>query len=166
MNKHKIIAIWAEDLNGLIGFNNQLPWNNTTDLQNFKKTTLNSYLIMGRATFEGMGGKSLPYRKTIVITSDPNYVTTDKNTSIVHSVDEALALVKTLNSNVFVCGGKSIYKQFMPYVDTIIKTVINNTYLGDTYIDPIDTTIWEEIHCSKHTHRQEPPIMVSTFSRK
>lgn len=166
MTKHKIAALWAEDLNGLIGFNNHLPWHNTADLKNFKKTTLNSYLIMGRATFEGMGGKSLPHRKTIVLTSNPNYVTTDKNTSIVHSVNEALTLIKTLHSNVFICGGKSIYKQFTPYIDTIIKTVINDVYLGDTYIDPIDTSIWEKIHCSKYTHLQEPPIIVSTFIRK
>lgn len=166
MTKHKIVAIWAEDLNGLIGYDNQLPWHNTADLQNFKKTTLNSYLIMGRATFDGLGGKSLPHRKAIVLTSDPKYTTNDANTTIVHSVNEALALIKTLHSNVFVCGGKSIYNQFMPYVDTIIKTVITDTYLGDTYIDPLDTSIWEEIHCSKYTHRQEPPIIVSTFIRK
>lgn len=121
---------------------------------------------MGRTTFEGMGGKSLPHRKTIVLTSNTNYTTSDVNTTIVHSVDDALALIKTLNSNVFVCGGKSIYKQFMPYIDTIIKTVITDAYLGDTYIDPIDTSIWVEKHCSKHTHRQETPIIVSTFIKK
>lgn len=166
MTKPKIVALWAEDLNGLIGFNNYLPWHNTLDLQNFKKATLNSYLIMGRATFDGMGGKSLPHRKTIVLTSDPKYITNDANTTIVYSVDEALDLIKTLNSNVFICGGKSIYKQFMPYVDTIIKTTIMDTYLGDTYIDPIDTSIWKESHSCKYTHRQETPIVVSTFIKK
>lgn len=166
MTKHKIVAIWAEDLNGLIGYDNQLPWQNKADLQNFKKTTLNSYLIMGRTTFDGMGGKSLPHRKTIVLTSDPKYTTDDTNTTIVYSIDEALKLIKTLNSNVFICGGKSIYKQFIPYVDTIIKTTIMDTYLGDTYVDPIDTSIWKESHSYKYTHRQETPIIVSTFIRK
>ena len=49
-----INAIWAEDRNGLIGFNGKLPWNLPRELQHFKKVTDNSIIVMGRKTYDGM----------------------------------------------------------------------------------------------------------------
>ncbi|OTO19441.1 dihydrofolate reductase, partial [Enterococcus sp. 3H8_DIV0648] len=48
-----LIAIWAQDKNGLIGKNNRLPWHLPNDLRFFKETTINHTLVMGRKTFEG-----------------------------------------------------------------------------------------------------------------
>ena len=44
----KIKLIWAQDLNGGIGFKNDLPWFSKEDLKNFKLITLNSTIVMGR----------------------------------------------------------------------------------------------------------------------
>lgn len=40
MNKRKIIAVWAEDINGLIGKDNGLPWKKPEDLKHiiYKRT--------------------------------------------------------------------------------------------------------------------------------
>ena len=65
-----LIAIWAQDKNGLIGKENHLPWHLPNDLRFFKETTINHTLVMGRKTFEGMGGRPLPNRQTIVLTRD------------------------------------------------------------------------------------------------
>ncbi|WP_226343640.1 dihydrofolate reductase, partial [Streptococcus pneumoniae] len=47
----KIVAIWAQDEEGVIGKDNRLP----AELQHFKETTLNHAILMGRVTFDGMG---------------------------------------------------------------------------------------------------------------
>ena len=44
--------IAAISTNGVIGLNNQLPFDYPEDLKHFKETTLNSAIIMGRKTFE------------------------------------------------------------------------------------------------------------------
>ena len=45
MNK-KIVAIWAQDEEGVIGKDNRLPWYLPAELQHFKETTLNHAILM------------------------------------------------------------------------------------------------------------------------
>lgn len=49
----KIVAIWAQDEEGVIGKDNRLPWHLPAELQHFKETTLNHAILMGRVTFDG-----------------------------------------------------------------------------------------------------------------
>ena len=44
----KIVAIWAEDENRLIGVNDRLPWRLPKELKHFKETTMGQALLMGR----------------------------------------------------------------------------------------------------------------------
>jgi len=60
----KIVAIWAQDEEGVIGKDNRLPWHLPAELQHFKETTLNHAILMGRVTFDGMGRRLLPKRET------------------------------------------------------------------------------------------------------
>ena len=68
----KIHLIWAQDKNGGIGYKGQLPWHIPEDLQNFKKLTLNSTILMGRKTWESLPIKPLPRRRSIVLTPKKN----------------------------------------------------------------------------------------------
>ncbi|HPJ00085.1 MAG TPA: dihydrofolate reductase, partial [Enterococcus sp.] len=68
-----LVALWAQDKNGLIGKDNRLPWSLPADLKFFKETTIGNTIVMGRKTFEGMGKRALPFRQTIVLTRDKNY---------------------------------------------------------------------------------------------
>ncbi|SNE11056.1 dihydrofolate reductase [Streptococcus pneumoniae] len=43
----KIVAIWAQDEEGVIGKENRLPWHLPAELQHFKETTLNSCYLDG-----------------------------------------------------------------------------------------------------------------------
>lgn len=40
-----ITAIWAQDKNGLIGNNGDLPWHNPDDLKMFKELTLGKTIV-------------------------------------------------------------------------------------------------------------------------
>ncbi len=63
-----VSLIVAASTNNVIGKNNQLPWNLPVDMKFFKNTTWGMPVMMGRKTFESMGGKALPGRKNIIIT--------------------------------------------------------------------------------------------------
>lgn len=64
----KIVAIWAQDEEGVIGKDNRLPWHLPAELQHFKETTLNHAILMGRVTFDGIGRRLLPKRETLILT--------------------------------------------------------------------------------------------------
>ena len=50
-----IVLVAAVGENNVIGRDGQLPWRLKSDLQHFKKLTLNRPVIMGRKTFESIG---------------------------------------------------------------------------------------------------------------
>lgn len=110
-----LIAIWAQDKNGLIGKDNKLPWYLPNDLKFFKNNTINNTLVMGRKTFEGMGGRPLPDRETIILTKDPNYKA--ENVKILHSIDEVIGLANRQSTPVFVGGGTEIFRALLPHFD-------------------------------------------------
>ena len=66
----EIHLIWAQEHDGGIGKNGQLPWHIPEDLKNFKKITLNSTIVMGRKTWDSLPFKPLPKRKNIIFTKN------------------------------------------------------------------------------------------------
>lgn len=136
-----LIAIWAQDKNGLIGKDNKLPWYLPNDLKFFKNNTINNTLVMGRKTFEGMGGRPLPDRETIILTKDPNYKA--ENVKILHSIDEVIGLANRQSTPVFVGGGTEIFKELLPYFDYLYRTVIDETFTGDVYMPTVDWSQWK-----------------------
>ena len=65
----KIVLVAAIGDNLVIGREGQLPWHLKSDLQHFRKVTLNRPVIMGRKTHE-LIGKLLGGRTNIVLTRD------------------------------------------------------------------------------------------------
>src|SRR6185312_4247329 len=55
--------IYAVSPEGVIGVGNAIPWKYPGDLRRFKRLTLGSTVVMGRATFESMGKKPLKGRR-------------------------------------------------------------------------------------------------------
>ena len=105
--------------NGELGKNNDLIWHFREDMQFFKRTTIESTVIMGRKTFESLP-KALPKRRNVVVSKTPDFKA--EGAEIVKSVEEALE--KTKEDKVFIIGGASIYKAFLPFCDEIYLTEI------------------------------------------
>jgi len=117
----EIHLIWAQDFDGGIGKQGQLPWHISEDLQNFKKITLISPIIMGRKTWESLPFKPLPNRRNIVLSSSKI-----SNVEVYHSIDDCLTLLeKELVSKVFIIGGAAIYKSFFSYASHLHITFVN-----------------------------------------
>ncbi len=124
----KIIV--AHDKNRLIGNGSQIPWHVKEDFKHYKETTMGHTLIMGTTTFESIG-KPLPGRRTIVLNFDKNY-----DAQGCEVCDNYLELVERYQNSpevVFVCGGASIYKLFLPYSEELIISEIKGDYSGDVY---------------------------------
>ncbi|KAF1298074.1 dihydrofolate reductase [Enterococcus sp. JM4C] len=160
-----LAAIWAQDENGLIGKQDQLPWHLPSDLKFFKQMTESNTLIMGRKTFEGMGGRPLPNRKTIVLTRDQTYVAA--GVEVMHSLAEVLAYEKEYDGITFVAGGSMIYKEFLPHCSVLYRTVIHHAFDGDAYFPEVDWDNWSQISLSEGAQDEKNlyPFQFETYHR-
>ena len=129
-----ISMIAAVGKNLELGKNNDLIWHFKEDMKFFKETTMGHPVIMGRKTFESLP-KALPGRKNIVISANPEYKA--DGAEVVTSVEEAIKLAETEDTDAFVIGGGRIYTEFLPYADNLYLTEINaecpdaDTYFPD-----------------------------------
>ena len=100
-------AIVVADRNWAIGRNNGLLFSLPGDMKRFRALTTGGTVILGRRTLDSFpGGRSLPRRRNIVITRDPDFCRED--CEVVHSPDAALALAGD-GDDVWLIGGGSIY---------------------------------------------------------
>lgn len=113
-----IIACVSKNLG--IGICNKLPWHIPADLKFFKKVTSGHSIIMGRKTFDSIGGKPLPNRENIVLSKDH------------FSFDEVIDTIKNNKDTkkYFVIGGSQVYKLFLPYADNLYLTKIISSPKG------------------------------------
>jgi dihydrofolate reductase len=131
MNKPKISMIAAVAKNLAIGKNNQLLWHLPEDLKRFKTITQGHAVIMGSKTFESLG-RPLPRRTNIVIAINQDYQA--PGAVVAHSIEEAITAAKKYEpEEVFVIGGGSIYKQFLPLADKLYITLVDKDFEADTF---------------------------------
>ena len=136
-----ISFVYAQEARGGIGYQNQLPWHLPNDLKFFKETTMGHTMLMGRKTFESMGRRLLPGRKTVVMTRDLNYGKEIEGLTVIHRLEEGLELAK--DQELMVIGGADIFKLFLPYADKIIRTLIEREFPSDVFMPAIDEAEWQ-----------------------
>lgn len=157
--------IWAEDLNGIIGNKNKLPWSISTDLKYFKNKTSEHVIVMGSKTFESLNFKPLPNRLNIVLTNNKDYINNEKfkeNKELIftNDIDKILNLSKF--EDVYIIGGASIYKQFLPHADEILRTKIQKSYKGDTFMEPLPKH-FRKVNITKVQNDKEPELWFEVF---
>jgi dihydrofolate reductase len=136
-----IISAVAE--NGVIGNKNALPWHLPADFKYFKENTLGKTIVMGFKTFQSIGNKPLPGRKNIILNNDAGYVPPER-CFVAHSIDELLVMTKN-DPEVMICGGASVYKQFLTLAKRLYLTFIHQSFDGDTYFPEVDFKEWKEV---------------------
>ncbi len=137
-----ISIIVAIARNNAIGMNNQLLWHISNDLKRFKKITAGHTVIMGKKTLESLPSGPLPKRRNIILSDKPNDVIEGCET--VNSIQDAIDLVKNENE-VFIIGGGSVYRQFLPLADKLYLTIVEKDFEADTFFPEIPFTEWETI---------------------
>ena len=137
--------------NRTIGINGGLPWNISEDLRLFKTVTMGHPIIMGRKTFESIGG-ALVGRTNIVVTRNQKFLANDieKAYDFDEALKQAIAFEElwgqdNLVQEIFVIGGAEIYTQALGRVDRIYLTEIQAEPIGDAHFPKIDWSEWTEI---------------------
>jgi dihydrofolate reductase len=110
----KMIA--ACTTHGVIGVDGKIPFDYSADMKHFKALTLNSTVVMGRKTFEGIG-KPLPKRRNIVISSNKiqDMETYSSLLDLIYHLD--------CNAEIWLIGGSAIYQEGMKYAQEIHLTI-------------------------------------------
>lgn len=126
MNRNfRVIA--AIGLNtGIIGSSdsNSIPWKIPSDLAFFKNTTLYSTILMGSRTFDSLGNRNLPNRRSVVLTRSPDSLRGQPH-AIYTSFEDAL---KYEDPNLFVIGGSHIYRECLRFnPKTIYLTIVDDS---------------------------------------
>ncbi len=121
-----VIAIANVSKNWAIGKQGKLLCTIPEDMQRFRSLTMGNVVIMGNSTLKSLPGK-LPLEgrfNIVLIGRDDSCAPESVNGShekkiplvFAHSVEQALDFVSGFrDDDVFVVGGASIYKQFLPY---------------------------------------------------
>lgn len=125
-----IIAAIAEK-DRAIGKDNALLWHIPEDFKHFKDLTSGHAIIMGENTHRSIG-RPLPNRTNIVLSINPDF--SPEGCLVVRSIDEALEQARIVETDeVFICGGASIYRQFLPLADRLYLTLVEGEYAADTF---------------------------------
>jgi dihydrofolate reductase len=142
-----IVAVYSD---WGIGSDGTQPVVLKADRTHFKELTMGAAVIVGRKTLEDFpGGRPLKGRYNIVVSRRNIEL---EGAELVHSTEEALEAAKA-HERCLVIGGASIYRQFMPYVDTVHITKIDLAPKSDSYFanldsDPawrrVEDEVWQE----------------------
>lgn len=145
-----ISIVVAVAQNGVIGYQNNMPWHLPNDLRYFKRITLGHTIIMGRRTFESIG-RPLPKRTNIVVSRQAPPQILPQGVYWVASLQEALQLaVQHKEDEVFVIGGGQIYIQALPLANRLYITLIEAMPEGDTFFALPTHSHWEKITDEPH----------------
>ena len=109
------------------------------DRRRFKTLTDGCTIISGRKTFEDFR-KPLPNRKNIILTRDRDYRV--DGAVIKHSVDDILSEISGDHAEkVFVIGGGSVYRLFLPLCALAYVTKIEAAPPSDTFFPNLDESL-------------------------
>ena len=128
-----IKGIVAADRNWAIGKINkktgvgQLLFSIPADLAYFKSNTLNKICIFGKATYDSLPKRPLPGRVNVVLWDKATSLDCLEGCITFNAFEPLLNFVKILSKeyDVFVCGGASVYKLFLPYYDEVLVTKVD-----------------------------------------
>jgi dihydrofolate reductase len=166
----KIVLVAAIGENNVIGRDGQLPWRLKSDLQHFRKLTINKPVIMGRKTYASIG-KPLKDRTNIVLTSDLGLAA--PGTVLASSMDEALALARQDAAargvdEIMIIGGSDVFAAMMPVADRLEITHVHASPDGDVTFPPIDPAVWREVERTEHARgpQDDSDFTVAAYLRR
>lgn len=141
-----------------IGVDGRIPWRYSADLKRFRRLTLGSSIVMGRITWESLGGKPLSERRNLVVTSRML-----EGVECFPTLDAALAGV---SGAAWFIGGERIYREALVTHANLIDMV----YVPDHVTEPhavrfpsIDEDDWEAGPLEPH---DDPALRVRRYRRR
>jgi|TARA_B100001079_G_scaffold71680_2_gene61434 dihydrofolate reductase len=139
LNSQSIIcgAIVAVNPDRVIGIDGGLPWHYSEDLKRFKRLTLGSTIIMGRHTWESIGGRPLPGRRNLVLSR--------RSLGGIETFAQIGDALATCEGEVWFIGGGQVYAAALPFCQWVDVTFVPDLVSGDhlTYFPELDPEQWQ-----------------------
>jgi dihydrofolate reductase len=164
-----IVLVAAIGENGVIGNQGALPWRLKSDLQHFKKLTLNKPVIMGRKTFDSIG-KALKNRTNIVLSRDLSRAA--PGAVLATSLDAAFGYAradadKRGVKEIMVIGGSDVFEAALDVADRLEITRVHASPPGDSHFPPINPQQWREVRRERHARgpADEADFTILTYER-
>ena len=144
----KISLIVAVAKNKVIGDKGAMPWDLPSDLENFKKITMNKPMIMGRKTFDSIG-RPLPGRDNIVVSRNPNI--SKDGIILCNDIDTAVSIAnecaeRRKTDEIMVIGGEYIFKAFVNKADKLYLTEVDSSPDGDVFFPNFNLNNFNQIY--------------------
>lgn len=124
-------AIVAMARNRAIGHQGQIPWHLPEDLAFVKQMTLRHDLLMGRRTWDSLGGKPLPQRRHFVVTRSPTPL---PGAVLVNDLACLNHLRGETERVLWLFGGAELYRLLLPCCSDLFLTIVDAEPEADTFM--------------------------------
>jgi dihydrofolate reductase len=159
-----LAIIAAKSKNNAIGFENKMPWKQRNDLQRFKSLTYGHTVIMGRKTYASMGGKALPDRSNIVLTTNVipfceiyNRPGKGMDCTVMSDLKQACRPFHIHDfpyhmhlETGFIIGGERLFREGMEMANVMYITELDCEVKGDAFFPEIDPSVWKVVAQEKY----------------
>jgi len=157
--KNTITMIAACGTNNELGYKNNLPWKRMDhDMQRFHSCVQGMVIVMGKNSYDHLP-IDLHWKECIVL-AEKQYATKFKRTAVLCSLDEVFAYIQEKygeGEEVIICGGASIYRQFLPIANKILLTRIDGAFEADAYFPGLISEEWDEIERVEYKKDEKNP---------
>lgn len=161
-----LTLIAALDERDAIGRGNNLPWHLPADMKHFRRLTLGHTVVMGRRTFDSLPKGALSDRRNVVLTNCRDLHL--EGCLVAHSLQEALDACRD-DADVFVIGGRDIYRQMMPVADQLCLTRVHHVFPeADVFFPAVDWREWTEAERTECEADERNPYALTfvTYTRR
>jgi dihydrofolate reductase len=136
-----IRLIVAHDRERGIGRDNELMWKLPNDMAHFRRHTMGNVVVMGRKTYESIGG-GLKGRTNIVLSRTLPLIQ-EGDVYVERHFQPTLKRIKESPRDVYIIGGAEIYRQFLPHADEVIVTEVDGFFGADAFFPALSPYLWE-----------------------
>lgn len=156
----ELILIAAMAQNRVIGKNNKIPWHIPEEMKYFKEKTMGHALIMGRKTFESIE-TPLPGRLNVVLSRKKGLHS--HGFLFADSLEKGIECCRDYEK-IFILGGQDLFRESMKIADTILLSILDQEYEGDTFFPQIPMEQFQLL--SERRMGDTQPFTLHTYRRK
>jgi len=164
----KIIShLVAVSNNGVIGVDNDLPWNLKADLAHFREYTLNKTIVMGRKTFESIG-RPLPKRTNYVVSRTIESI---PGAHVFKSLDDAFKSAESnsdeADNELVIIGGGYLFRDTIDTFNKLLITRVDCDIEGDVFYPELDLSKWSLLNTESFNkdHENDYNFKIEEYSK-
>jgi len=151
----ELCLIWAQDRAGAVGRGNKLPWHLPEDMAHFRDLTMGCPVVMGRRTWECIGGRPLRGRQNIVLLRESDHV--DLAGAVrAASIGDAIMLAGSGRpARAFIIGGPDLHARALPVAQRLYITEVEaELEAADSFAPAVPPGQWAR-HLESSVHGAE-----------